>query len=350
MPTKRILLATALSIAVINPSNAATQTTPAVATLADANTHSSGFSSNIVLVKNDKNNKGGGHQDVSKGHQNKNKGKKNDKKAEKKADKYLKKNGKKNLKEGKQEIKAERKREDHGNRIKRSMEDRVTLSQRLMTIPAPSDRDMSKLLSALPLALLGQNVAFQNVDQDRMLTYRNCPPGLAKKDPPCVPPGLARDGITYDQWVSYDDQELERIYQDRRDRFLRSQEIDVGDIDQIDDSGLLLSSDQVARLYDLSPAPVGQRYALIDGMPVLLEDRNYAALAGINDMALVPRLSSAVQVAPTAALTQDELMQAYRLPKLDPGYSYTVLNGEVLALENDAFDTLQLIRVVRSVF
>jgi len=57
-----------------------------------------------------------------------------------------------------------------------------------------------------------------------------------------------------------------------------------------------------------------------------------------------------VQIAPTAALTQAELMQTYRLPPLEHGYSYSVLNGEVLALENDAFETLQLIRIARSVF
>ena len=27
-----------------------------------------------------------------------------------------------------------------------------------------------------------------------------CPPGLAKKDPPCVPPGLAKKGVTVRDW------------------------------------------------------------------------------------------------------------------------------------------------------
>ena len=31
---------------------------------------------------------------------------------------------------------------------------------------------------------------------------QNCPPGLAKKDPPCVPPGQARQGVTTEEWLN----------------------------------------------------------------------------------------------------------------------------------------------------
>lgn len=34
------------------------------------------------------------------------------------------------------------------------------------------------------------------------LAQANCPPGLAKKNPPCVPPGQARQGVTTDQWLN----------------------------------------------------------------------------------------------------------------------------------------------------
>lgn len=44
------------------------------------------------------------------------------------------------------------------------------------------------LLAALALAWLGP--------QAGAAQPRGCPPGLAKKDPPCVPPGLARN----DDW------------------------------------------------------------------------------------------------------------------------------------------------------
>lgn len=32
------------------------------------------------------------------------------------------------------------------------------------------------------------------------LSQKNCPPGLAKKTPACVPPGQARQGVTAEEW------------------------------------------------------------------------------------------------------------------------------------------------------
>lgn len=329
MPYKSFWLATAISAAAIIPSYAAAQMLSSSSVAVSAHFVATDYGDYVIRVKNDKDDKKV-KKNAGKAHGNKKdkverRTSKDTKKVDKGAGKYL-------------------------NRAMRSNEDRLIASQRLMAITAPQNRDMTTLLSALPLALLGGNVIFQDIRDDRLLTYRNCPPGLAKKDPPCVPPGLAKKGVTYDQWVSYDDRELERIHQDRRDSYLRAEGIQVHDIDQIDESGFLLNSDQVARLYNLSPAPNGQRYALIDGMPVLLETKNYSALGRINDMAGVPVLDNNVQIAPTAALTQAELMQAYRLPQLDTDHSYSVVNGEVLVLENDAFEILQLIRIARAVF
>lgn len=354
MPTKSILLATAFSIAAISSGNAATKITPSFSTLGGAHFAAGNFDADIIRVKNDKE-KGGGHKNAGKGHNKKNKNgkpdnKKADQKAGKKPGKALKANENKGQKAAKTQQKADKNNDKFRERVKWSKEDRLIASRQILSVQPPQGRDMVTLLSALPLALLGQDVIFQDINDDRLLTYRNCPPGLAKKDPPCVPPGLVKDGVTYNEWVSYDDNQLDRIYVDRRDRYLRDQNVQIRNIDQIDDSGFLLTSDQVAQLYNLAPAPRGNRYALIDGMPVLLEDRNYSALAQINDMARVPILDNGIQVAPTAALTQAELMRAYRLPKLAPGYSYTVMNGEVLALEDDAFETLQLIRMARAVF
>ena len=360
MPRKQILLATAVSLVAATSSYAANNVAPTTMGQSGVHVPEFGFADSLVRIKDDK----GGGKDKDHGKKEKDHGKKA-KKHEKKHDKELKKAAKRHEKQlkklekdahkgQKKHAKVDRdvahKYEHFVKRTKRSEHDRVTASQHVMTVPAPQGRDMKALLSAVPLALLGQNLSFNDVQNEQLLTYRNCPPGLAKKDPPCVPPGLAAKGVTYDEWVSYDDHELQKLYADRRDDYLRTEDIDVHDIEQVDDTGLLLNSDQVAQLYGLTPAPVGQRYALIDGMPVMLENRNYTALARINDMARVPVLGQGIQVAPTAALTQSELMQTYRLPPLDNGYSYTVLNGEVLALEQKAFETLQLIRIARAVF
>ena len=31
---------------------------------------------------------------------------------------------------------------------------------------------------------------------------KDCPPGLAKKNPPCVPPGQAQQGVTTQEWLN----------------------------------------------------------------------------------------------------------------------------------------------------
>ncbi|MEM7487794.1 MAG: excinuclease ABC subunit A [Pseudomonadota bacterium] len=59
-------------------------------------------------------------------------------------------------------------------------------------------------LAALALGLAGQATA----------QPRGCPPGLAKKNPPCVPPGLARSG----DWRIGDRYDGDLIFVDR-DRF-----------------------------------------------------------------------------------------------------------------------------------
>lgn len=348
MTRKLLIAATALSVGAFTPAFSANLVVP----FAPADLTAEAFTSNavdhFVRVKDDKDKK-----DKKKKKKDKDHGSKADKKASKEA-KKARKEAEKSVQKAQKEVeKHNKKAEKYAKKLRRSAEERVIVSERVMAVPAPTSRDMTTLLSALPLALLGQDVIFQDIEEDRLLTYRNCPPGLAKKDPPCVPPGLAKEGVTYEQWVSYDDRKLNDVYLERRDSYLASPEVndvETVDIETLDDTGLLLTSQQVAALYDLSPAPAGQRYALIDGMPVLLEDRNYIALARINDMARVPVIGDGLQVAPTAALTQAELMQTYLLPPLDPGYSYSVLNGEVLALEDQAFETLQLLRIARAVF
>lgn len=239
--------------------------------------------------------------------------------------------------------KDNKKRDNSNAKVKRSKDHRARDSGAILRVLAPEGRDMRVLLGAAPLVLLGSDVIFAEVPHDRLLTYRNCPPGLAKKDPPCVPPGLAKKGVTYDEWVSYDDDRLDEIYLNQRRDYL-----DRGMV--LDDNDLLLSSTQIASLYGLRPAPAGRRYALIDGQPVLLTDEDNTSLLMINDLARVENLPNGLRVAPTAALTQDELRLTYELPTLEPGYNYAVVNGELLTLQDDAFEMLQMLRIARAIF
>ena len=82
---------------------------------------------------------------------------------------------------------------------------------------------------------------------------KGCPPGLAKKFPPCVPPGLAKKAVTTNQWLS-------------RDR--------TGEVVYRDD---LIFLDDYVR-YDLPPLPNGQRYAVIDDRIVVIDRESYQIL------------------------------------------------------------------------
>ena len=222
-------------------------------------------------------------------------------------------------------------------------DERENAVTRLLSTSAPDGRDMTRVLAATGLALATPQLVIADVPRNELITYANCPPGLAKKNPPCVPPGLARDGVSYEDWVSYDPDRYDSLWIDRRDSWLGS----GYDVDPNPDY-LLLQSDQIASLYNLSPAPGGQRYGLIDGMPVLLDDDDYTSLMVVNQLAQVPNLGG-VPIAPTAALTQDELISLYRLPQPGPDQSYAVLNGQLVQLDNSEYDLLQMLRVARAV-
>ena len=222
--------------------------------------------------------------------------------------------------------------------------EREEVLNRLLSTAAPTDRDMRRVLAATALAFLTPQLLVADIPDDELITYLNCPPGLAKKDPPCVPPGLAKNGITYDEWASYDQDRYDTIWVERRDEWLSSQAA----VDP-DPESMLLQSDQIATLFDLDPAPEGQRYALIDGLPVLLDREDYRSLLLVNQMADVPDLMAGTPIAPTAALTQDELISLYRLPRLGNDENYAVVNGQLVRLNDPNYELLQMIRIARGV-
>lgn len=215
---------------------------------------------------------------------------------------------------------------------------------RLVSTPAPAGRDMTRVLGAAALALATPQLLVSDIPEDELITYSNCPPGLAKKDPPCVPPGLAKNGVSYEDWTSYDRQRYDELWIDRRNDWLDSD----FNVDP-DPEYLLLQSDQIATLFDLDPAPQGKRYALIDGMPVLLDRDDYKSLLLVNQLAQVRDLSDGPRIAPTAALTQDEMIDLYRLPQLDTGRNYSVLNGQLVELGDSEYELLQMLRIARAI-
>ncbi|EAP75084.1 hypothetical protein [Roseovarius nubinhibens] len=237
--------------------------------------------------------------------------------------------------------------------IERSAEEREKLVQALMDAKAPQDRNMVEVIERTSLQLMTEPVTIENADVAEIITYRNCPPGLMNKTPACVPPGLAKQGVTYEEWVSYDSDRLEDLLEERRTAFVAvdsDASASTGDVAVATDAeiDLLLSSDRIATIYDLDPAPEGQKYALIDGLPVLLTDADYLALIEVNELAHTVELKDTTYVSPAAALTQAELVQTYALPELADGYNYAVVNGEVLMVEDSAYEMLQLLRIARA--
>jgi len=227
-----------------------------------------------------------------------------------------------------------------------TMAEREAAFSRIVATPAPTGRDMKRVLGAAALALVTPQLLVADIPEDELITYRNCPPGLAKKDPPCVPPGLAKKGVTYNEWASYDQGRYDTIWVERRDEWLSS-EAEAG-VDP-DPALLLLQSDQIAALFDLAPAPDGKRYGIIDGLPVLLGQKDQDALLLVNQMAQVSDVVPGTTIAPTAALTQDELIDLYRLPQLGEDENYAVVNGQVVRLNDSNYELLQMLRVARAV-
>ena len=93
--------------------------------------------------------------------------------------------------------------------------------------------------------LVQGNVAFAD--------SKGCPPGLAKKNPPCVPPGQAKRGVTGHQWQGRDQ---------------------IGDVVNRDD---LIFLDDYG-LYDLPPLRNGQRYAVVNDQIVVIDAETFAIL------------------------------------------------------------------------
>lgn len=168
----------------------------------------------------------------------------------------------------------------------------------------------------------------------------NCPPGLAKKNPPCVPPGLAAKGVTFSEWTGYDSDGLRALLDDRWTAF--DPPVVVPDT-----SGL--TQMQIQDIFDLPDAPDDQKYAVIDGRPVLLNAEDYDRLLTLNSLAERPGISGGVAQSPAAALTQEELVSLYGLPVLPTGQNYAVLDNQVITLPDPAYDLLQLIRILGAV-
>ena len=149
---------------------------------------------------------------------------------------------------------------------------------------------------------------------------KGCPPGLAKKDPPCVPPGLAKKGVTAKEWS-------------------RGREYDERDDYRDDD-------DRAGYVYDRADPP---RYLVRpNGQVVDLQDQRadgWRVIEGITDEDGMPRYV----LGPNGRIYSvgDRLDEGWqlvdsddvvRLPRREDGREFYLLDDEVVEIINRESD------------
>ncbi|WP_323765535.1 hypothetical protein [Marinovum sp.] len=210
----------------------------------------------------------------------------------------------------------------------------------------------------------------------------NCPPGLAKKAVPCVPPGQVDRQATAQEWTSRDEAELRAALtesQRRLDSAYEAQEVELISLEELDaieyddaaqsetvtgrdtatdpaepdaeetreinERILRLTQEEIVRLFDLDPAPAGSKYVVIDGRPVLLDEENYVRIRSLRHLEEVDIFE--VEVADlTEVMGHTELVETYDLPEPGADRFYALLDGELLLMPVEGYELLQLLRVV----
>lgn len=204
-------------------------------------------------------------------------------------------------------------------------------------------------LSALgvPLAVLG-TAGLADVLID-------CPPGLADRVIPCVPPGQAKKGVTAEEWAGRNDDELhvaliERqrdldIEIEREYEFERELD-DAGDDDSFDPfvNDFALSQERIIEIFDLDPAPQDHAYIVVDGRPVLLDNENYQRIRLLRGLEEV-QIFDVEDLDITSVMGHDGLAAAYDLPAPPAEHYYAAVDGEVLLLPLKAYEMMQLLRI-----
>ncbi|APX90711.1 hypothetical protein BV394_14130 [Brevirhabdus pacifica] len=169
----------------------------------------------------------------------------------------------------------------------------------------------------------------------------NCPPGLAKRNPPCVPPGQAKKGVTTEEWTGYDRDELRRI--------LRENDDVVAEVEVEVEEDRYLTEAEIIDIFELEPLQDGYHYAVIDGQIVRMDEEDYLLLQQLRTIAQLPGVDADLVVEPTVSLSQEELISIYKLPEPPADTHYAVVDGTVVTLGTEAYDLLQLIRLTSAV-
>ncbi|AKO97134.1 hypothetical protein MALG_01965 [Marinovum algicola DG 898] len=180
----------------------------------------------------------------------------------------------------------------------------------------------------------------------------DCPPGLAGKDVPCVPPGQAKKSVTAEDWASRNDEDVHLHLIERQrdiDREIEREydlDIEVEDGADLDPfvNDFALTQERIVEIFALDPAPENHAYIIIDGQPVLLDMENYRRirlLRGLQDV----QVFDVEDLDLTSLAGHDRLLATYDLPEPEPDHYYAAVDGEVLLMPLRAYEMIQLLRI-----
>ncbi len=156
-------------------------------------------------------------------------------------------------------------------------------------------------MKQLMILILALGVAFTATTELAVAKDRgakNCPPGLARKTPRCVPPGLAKKGVTAQEWRANRDND--------------------GDDDEYYDIGDRLDRDDYLILQE------GDRVE-IDGTEYVVIDTDNGVVLRRGD-------------------------EFYRLPRHDDGSGYVRVGETLIRVDRETQQVIELIRLADLIF
>lgn len=169
----------------------------------------------------------------------------------------------------------------------------------------------------------------------------NCPPGLAKREPACVPPGLARQGVTTQQYLNLSDEAWEQATADNPDLLRGNEETELAEQTF---SGPL-TAEEIAELFDIRVPDEGRTYGVIDGQVVELGTEDKLIFDQVKLLSQPIQPGNGIGVVPDVGLTEEQLISVYDLPPAPAGYTYSVIDGQIYAVPEATYGLLEVIKL-----
>ena len=169
----------------------------------------------------------------------------------------------------------------------------------------------------------------------------NCPPGLAKREPACVPPGLARQGVTTQQYLNMSDEAWEQATAENPDLLRGNEETEVAEQTFLGP----LTAEEIAELFGINVPDEGRTYGVIDGQVVELGTEDKLIFDQVKLLSQPIQPGNGIGVVPDVGLTEEQLISVYDLPPAPAGYTYSVIDGQIYAVPEATYGLLEVIKL-----